>query len=55
VRGEANNVFNFVNLGNPGTSFTASTLGQITGTYSSVNAPPGNGPRTVQIGARILF
>jgi len=47
MRAEANNVFNFVSLNNPGSlTLSSSTFGEITGAQ---------GMRTMQFGARILF
>jgi hypothetical protein len=47
LRGEAQNVFNLVNLGGPSAAMNSSTYGQITGS--------GGGARIIQVGGRILF
>jgi hypothetical protein len=47
MRAEANNVFNFVSINNPGSlTLSSSTFGEITGAQ---------GMRTMQFGARVLF
>ena len=52
-RGEATNVFNFVNLGNPGAVLNSpSTFGVIS---AQTNTPQGSGMRVIQLGGRILF
>jgi len=54
MRAEADNVFNFVNLGNPGSLvLSAATFNQITSGPSGTNGTPGM--RVMQFGARILF
>lgn len=47
LRGEAQNVFNLVNLGGPSATMNSSTYGQITGS--------GGSARIIQVGGRILF
>ena len=52
-RGEATNVFNFVNLGNPGAVLNSpSTFGVIS---AQTTTPQGSGMRVIQLGGRILF
>jgi outer membrane receptor protein involved in Fe transport len=52
-RGEATNVFNFVNMGAPGSVLSSpSTFGIIS---SQANPPNGVGMRVIQLGGRILF
>ncbi|WP_433983209.1 TonB-dependent receptor [Tunturiibacter empetritectus] len=52
-RGEATNVFNFVNLGNPGAVLNnPSTFGVIS---AQTLTPQGSGMRVIQLGGRILF
>lgn len=47
LRGEAQNVFNLVNLGVPNTAINSVNFGQVTGS--------GGGARIIQVGGRILF
>jgi outer membrane receptor protein involved in Fe transport len=55
-RGEATNVFNFVNLGTPGSTLNSpSTFGVISGTPSPTTTPAGTGMRVLQVGGRLLF
>jgi Carboxypeptidase regulatory-like domain/TonB-dependent Receptor Plug Domain len=55
-RGEATNVFNFVNMGNPGTTLSSpSTFGVISAGVSQNGTPPGAGMRVIQLGGRLLF
>jgi hypothetical protein len=52
-RGEATNVFNFVNMGNPGAVLNSpSTFGVIS---AQTLTPQGSGMRVIQLGGRILF
>jgi hypothetical protein len=52
-RGEATNVFNFVNLGTPGAVLSSpSTFGVIS---AQATTPQGAGMRVIQLGGRILF
>ena len=52
-RGEATNVFNFVNMGNPGSVLSSpSTFGVIS---AQATTPQGAGMRVIQLGGRILF
>jgi hypothetical protein len=46
LRGEATNAFNLVNLNNPNTTLSSSTVGQITSAGS---------PRLIQVGGRLTF
>ena len=49
-RGEATNVFNFVNMGNPGGTLSSpSSFGIITGQATGTNM------RVIQVGGRFLF
>ncbi|MBB5338697.1 TonB-dependent receptor [Tunturiibacter gelidoferens] len=52
-RGEATNVFNFVNLGTPGAVLSSpSNFGVIS---AQATTPQGSGMRVIQLGGRILF
>lgn len=56
IRGEAYNLPNFFQRGNPGTLFSVPTFGQITSVYNpSYALSGGGGPRVLQFAAKFVF
>ena len=56
IRGEAYNLPNFFQRGNPGTGLSSNTFGQITSVYNSSYAVSGGGgPRVLQLAAKFVF
>ncbi len=49
------NILNHANLGNPVTTATSGTFGEITSYYQKLNSPGGNTPRVVQIALKVYF
>jgi hypothetical protein len=49
------NILNHANLGNPVTSVTNGTFGEITSYYQNLNLPGGNTPRVIQMALKLYF
>jgi len=49
------NILNHANLGNPVTSLSSGTFGEITSYYQSLNSPGGNTPRVIQMALKLYF
>ena len=54
-RGEALSAVNTPRWGNPDTGIGSATFGQITGTSGLGSSAVGNGARTIQLGAKLIF
>ncbi|HEY2018960.1 MAG TPA: carboxypeptidase regulatory-like domain-containing protein, partial [Bryobacteraceae bacterium] len=55
LRADFFNILNHANLGNPITSLSSGTFGQITGYYQGLNAAGGNTPRVIQMAVKLYF